>query len=83
MHTRVNSNATLAMTIRDRRRERGITQKELADRCGVSHVSISKIESNITRPSLDTIIRIFRVLGLELVVRDATIPSSSAIEDIF
>ena len=45
------------------RKERGLTQKELADRCELSKGFISQLESNQTSPSLSTLEDILTTLG--------------------
>lgn len=39
-------------TIRDRRKEKGISQEELAKRCGVSRQTVNAIENNKYDPTL-------------------------------
>lgn len=50
------------------RRERGWTQKQLADASGVSARSISSIENGIYSVTLDTAARIARGLGVPLAI---------------
>jgi len=52
-----------------RRRELGLTQKELAERVGTSHSAISRVESGQHRASIATLERVGDALGLGLVVR--------------
>lgn len=52
----------------ERRSELGMTQKELAEKCGLQQSAIARIENFSVLPRLDTLIRIFRVLGLEFIV---------------
>lgn len=47
-----------------RRNDLGISQRELADLCGIPQSSVARIESNKTVPKLDTLIKIFSRLGL-------------------
>ena len=49
-----------------RRNDLGISQRELAELCGIPQSSVARIESNKTSPKLDTLIKIFARLGLEL-----------------
>jgi DNA-binding XRE family transcriptional regulator len=51
-------------TIRAAREEKGLTQKELADRSGISQVSISFIERGVVNVSVLTLESIAKVLGL-------------------
>jgi transcriptional regulator with XRE-family HTH domain len=50
--------------IRARRDELGLTQAQLADELGVTHQHVSGIESGISAPSLDLLVRIARRLGV-------------------
>jgi HTH-type transcriptional regulator, competence development regulator len=50
--------------LRDLRHEKGISQRELADRVGVDFSYISKVENErLPPPSADTIVKICQVLG--------------------
>lgn len=51
-----------------RRRELGLNQRELAERCGVPQSTIARMESGAVTPKLDTLIKVCRVLGLRLTV---------------
>lgn len=59
----------LGRVLRDRRRVRGLSQKELAERTGISQPTISNVERGASRASIDTILRLAATLELELVVR--------------
>ena len=52
----------IGIAIRSIRRQLGITQYELADRCNISQTSISQIENGIKRPSTRTIKKVCEVL---------------------
>jgi transcriptional regulator with XRE-family HTH domain len=57
----------IAMTIKEIREEKGITQIELAKLCGVQQATISDIErGKIKSPSVETAQRIARALGVTL-----------------
>ena len=47
-----------------RRNDLGLSQRELAEMCGVPQSSIARIESSHSVPRLDMLIRIFSKLGL-------------------
>ena len=49
--------------IRDRRREKGLSQEELAKRCGVSRQTINAIENNKYDPTLALAMKLARLLG--------------------
>ena len=44
----------------------GISQRDLATMCGIPQSSVARIESFKTTPNLETLIKIFRNLGLTL-----------------
>ena len=58
--------ANIVSVIIKRRNELGITQRELADICGLPHSSVARIESCAVKPKVDTLIKIMIPLGLTL-----------------
>lgn len=50
----------------DKRTALGITQRELAQLCGLPQSSIARIESGRTTPKLDTLLKIIHPLGLKM-----------------
>ena len=50
--------------IRNKRKEKGISQEELAKRCGVSRQTINAIEHDKYDPTLSLAFRLARELGL-------------------
>ena len=50
--------------IRALRKERGISQEDLARRCGVSRQTINAIENNKYDPTLSLAFRLAQVLGV-------------------
>ena len=50
--------------IRDRRREKGLSQEELAKRCGVSRQTINAIENNKYDPTVALAFRLAVELGV-------------------
>lgn len=54
----------LGYAIRSIRKQMGITQYELADKCSISQTSLSQIENGIKRPSNRTIKRVCEVLDV-------------------
>ena len=52
----------------EKRNSLGLSQRELAAMCGVPQSSVARIESYKTTPNLDTLLRLFRPLGLSLTV---------------
>ena len=58
----------LGLSIKVIRRELGITQYELSEKCGISQTSLSQIETGTKRPSP----RIIYILGMQ----DSDVPES-------
>ncbi len=56
----------LATRLRERRRERGLTLKAVADAAGLSVGFISQIERGITVPSLSSLVSVSRVLDVNV-----------------
>lgn len=54
----------IGLTIKRKRKELGLTQKELAKRSELCYDTIVKIESLLRCPSVDTLISIGRGLGV-------------------
>jgi len=52
------------------RRRAGLTQRELARRSGIPQPSISRIERGVISPTVDTLERLLRVCGMELLLWD-------------
>ncbi|MCQ2771559.1 MAG: helix-turn-helix transcriptional regulator [Clostridia bacterium] len=52
----------------EKRNSLGISQRELAAMCGIPQSSVARIESYKTTPNLDTLLKLFRPLGLSLTV---------------
>lgn len=60
------SEEPLAVRLRSRRQELGLTLKEVADRTGLSVGFISQIERGITMPSITSLIAVARVLDVHV-----------------
>ena len=56
----------LGPAIRRARRERGLTQEEVAKEVGASVAHLSRLESGARQPSLDGLLRIAAALGVEV-----------------
>lgn len=63
----------------ERRRELSLSQRDLADLCGLPHSSVARIESGRSSPNLVTLLRIFRELDLCLVAEPAALSSRADI----
>ncbi|PGH37369.1 MAG: transcriptional regulator [Candidatus Nephrothrix sp. EaCA] len=57
---------TIGQTIKQRRKELGITQPVLAELAGVSKNTLYKLERAQGNPSLDILNKLAEVLGMEL-----------------
>ncbi len=51
-----------------RRQELGMSQRALAERCGLPQSSVARLETLKTTPKLDTLVKITQALGLKLQV---------------
>lgn len=58
--------AAIVSAIIERRNELGLSQRELAEICGLPHSSIARIESCTVKPKVETLIKIMKPLGLTL-----------------
>lgn len=65
----IEEKAAIVTAMIDRRNALGLSQRELAERCGIPQSSVARIESNRTVPKLDTLLKIFHQLGLRLSVQ--------------
>lgn len=68
--------------IRLARKDRGLTQKELASKSGVWQKTISKIENGTSDAKLETIFNLLAALDLEVTVDIRSKGSADAFEDI-
>ena len=46
-----------------------LSQRDLAELCGIPHSSVARIESGKSTPNLSTLLKIFSQLGLSLTVQ--------------
>lgn len=59
----------IGATIKERRALLGISQQDLADYSGVGISTIKDLERGIGNPSVETLRKIFDVVGLEMVLQ--------------
>ena len=52
--------------VADRRVDLGWSQRELAQRCGLTQSAVARVESGTTTPRVDTLVRMLEALGLYL-----------------
>lgn len=58
--------AAIVAALIKRRQELGLSQRALAERCGIPQSSVVRMETMKTRPKLDTLIKIIQALDLKL-----------------
>lgn len=63
--------ASIVSSIIRRRQELGISQRDLAKRCGIPQSSVARIETLKTTPKLDTLIKLMQALNLKLHIAPA------------
>lgn len=56
----------------EQRHNLNLSQRELAELCGIPHSSVARIESGKSSPNLTTLLKIFNHLGLHLSVTPTT-----------
>ncbi len=64
----IKNEQELAKAIKDRRKEMGITQKELAQVCDLSHNGISRIEVADSDIKLSTLLKMGKFLRYKIVL---------------
>jgi transcriptional regulator with XRE-family HTH domain len=62
----INSTSLLGEYLKKMRKEKKLTLKELSKLSGVSYSQISKIESNIHKPTVDTLVRLSNALSIDV-----------------
>lgn len=62
----------------NRRNDLGLSQRDLAARCGIPQSSIARIETYQTTPNLSTLLKIFKQLGLHLSVSSSQYHASTS-----
>lgn len=53
------------MDIKGRREQLGISQKELAEKCGIAQSTMCDIEQGRCKPSIDTALKIAKALDVD------------------
>ena len=59
--------ASIALNIQEQRRAQGLTQKQLADKLGVSQAMVSQWENGEENFTVATLVKISSALGLQLI----------------
>lgn len=65
----VEERAKIVSAMIDRRHNLNLSQRDLAEMCGLPHSSVARIESGKSSPNLTTLLKIFDTLGLTLTVQ--------------
>ena len=60
--------ASIVSAIIEKRNAMGLSQRELAQLCGIPQSSVARIETFKTTPNVETLIKIMQPLGLKLTV---------------
>jgi ribosome-binding protein aMBF1 (putative translation factor) len=60
--------ASIVGAIIEKRNESGLSQRQLAEICGIPQSSVARIETLKTTPNLDTLLKIMQPLGLKLTI---------------
>lgn len=75
---KIEAMAAIVGALVQQRNALGLSQRELAARCGMPQSSIARIESCKTVPNLDTLLKIMGTLGLKLRVTMLEQPKATA-----
>lgn len=57
---------SLAKNVKKRRKEKKLTQKQLAEQAGVSRVYITQMETNVRNPNVQVVYLVAKALGCTL-----------------
>ena len=79
----VRTSKNLGHAIREARKAKNLTQKELASMSGVWQETISKIENGSGGTKLETVFDLIAALELEIAVTERSKGTSDGLEDIF
>lgn len=66
--TEIEEQAKIISAVIEQRNALGLSQRDLAEICGIPQSSVARIESFQTTPNLATLLKILRALGLKLAV---------------
>ncbi len=61
--------STIVGAMIERRHSLALSQRDLAELCGMPHSSVARIESGKSIPNLSTLLKIFHQLGLSFTVQ--------------
>lgn len=77
MRQTLTHSAQLRQIIVARRRALKLSQRALAAKLAISQNRLSEIETGRARLSIERLVHLFNVLGLDLVVQDRQLPSKA------
>ncbi|KZK84950.1 antitoxin HipB [Pseudovibrio sp. Ad13] len=83
MLTLIRTPKLLGTYIRERRKELGLSQSDLAEKCGTRQASISLLETGNPGIKLENLLLVLSVLQLDLAIQNRKQSSHSEIEDLF
>lgn len=66
--TEIEEQAAIISTMIQQRHALGLSQRDLASLCGMPQSSVARIEASQTTPSLTTLLRLLKPLGLKLTI---------------
>ena len=75
----VEERAKIVSAMIDQRHNLNLSQRDLAEMCGLPHSSVARIESGKSSPNLTTLLKIFDTLGLTLTVQTDPLRRMSSI----
>jgi HTH-type transcriptional regulator/antitoxin HipB len=70
--------AQLTPVLQGFRKHRGLTQHELAARLDLTQKTLSHLELNASKASVERLLSVLSALDLELVIRDKTAPDATS-----
>ena len=73
----------IGQSIRQARKERSLTQKDLAVKSGIWQETISKVENGVASTKMETMFALLAALDLELQIQPRSKGSQADLEDIF
>ena len=79
----VRTSKNMGHALRQVRRAKNLTQRELASMSGVWQETISKVETGSSGTKLETIVRLLAALDLEITVSERSKGSLDQFEEIF
>lgn len=65
---RIEELSSIIGAVITRREELGLSQRELAARCGITQSALARLEACRTTPQIDTMLKVMKPLGLTLSV---------------